>query len=101
MDGCAVTDSNNHREPGYALKRELDEEQRDRKDGDVELGKRISRTARRVRNIGRIARGAALSVKISAVAHIIQTVILVLMLTRQWPELWPAILKTVGKLVGL
>lgn len=90
-----------HEEPVSALRRDLTIEEAERKAADEALSDRIKREAKRRRSIASIARGAALSVKISAAFHVIQTVILTMILTRQWPELWPAILRAIGKAVGL
>lgn len=88
-------------EPVSALRRDLTTEEAERKAADEALSARIKSEAKRRRSLASVARGAALSVKISAGFHLVQTVVLLMILTRQWPELWPALLKAIAKAVGL
>lgn len=87
-------------EPVSALRRDLTTEEAERKAADAELGERIKREAKRRRSLGAVARGAARSVKINAALSAVQTIVLLMILTRQWPELWPAILKAAAKMIG-
>ena len=89
-----------NQEPGFALSRELEDEARVRGASDRRLGRRANRHHKRISVLEASAPGIALSLKVLAFFSGVQALTLILMLTRQWPDLWPGIIKAFAKLFG-